>query len=71
MDSWTSLDLVASYSWKPSAGVWFSGTTLTCGIDNVTDEAPPFAAGAFADGYDTSLYSLAGRRYRIALSRDF
>ena len=71
VDSWTSLDLVASYSWKPSAGVWFSGTTLTCGIDNVTDEAPPFAAGAFADGYDTSLYSLAGRRYRIALSRDF
>jgi len=71
IDSWASLDLVASYRWKPSAGAWLSGTTLTCGIDNVTDEAPPFAAGAFADGYDSSLYSLEGRRYRIALSREF
>jgi iron complex outermembrane receptor protein len=71
IDSYTTLDLVASYRWPSTAGVWLSNTTLTVGVDNVSDEAPPFAAGAFADGYDTSLYSLAGRRYRIALSREF
>jgi iron complex outermembrane receptor protein len=71
IDSYTTLDLVASYRWPSTAGVWLSNTTLTVGVDNLSDEAPPFAASAFADGYDTSLYSLAGRRYRIALSRDF
>ena len=71
IDSYTTLDLVASYRWRSTADVWLSNTTLTVGVDNVSDEAPPFAAGAFADGYDTSLYSLAGRRYRIALSREF
>jgi outer membrane receptor protein involved in Fe transport len=71
IDSWTSLDLIASYSWKPSTGAWLGGTTLTLGIDNVTDEMPPFAAGAFADGYDSSLYSLEGRRISLSVNREF
>jgi outer membrane receptor protein involved in Fe transport len=71
VDSWTTLDLVASYQWSTSQNTWLSNTTLTVGVDNATDEPPPFAAGAFADGYDTSLYSLEGRRFRISLSREF
>ena len=71
VDAWTTLDLVASYTWSSSENVWLSNTTLTVGIDNVTDEAPPFAAGAFADGYDSSLYSLAGRQIRVSVSREF
>ena len=71
VDSWTTLDLVASYRWSSSEDVWLGNTTLTVGIDNVTDEAPPFAAGAFADGHDSSLYNLEGRRFRISVSREF
>lgn len=71
VDAWTSLDLVASYHWPDTANAWLSNTTLTVGVDNVTNEAPPFAAGAFADGYDSSLYSLEGRRFRISMSREF
>ncbi|MGJ8653805.1 MAG: TonB-dependent receptor plug domain-containing protein [Opitutaceae bacterium] len=71
VDSWTTLDLVASYHWSDTSSKWLNDTTLTFGIDNVTNEAPPFAAGAFADGYDSSLYSLAGRRLRIGLSKEF
>ena len=71
IDSWTTLDLVASYRWPADAGPWLSNTQLTLGIDNLSDAAPPFAAGAFADGYDSSLYDLAGRRFRIALTREF
>lgn len=71
VDSWTTLDLLASYTWPDSQNIWLRNTTLTIGIDNVTDEPPPFAAGAFADGYDSSLYSLAGRMVRVSLSREF
>ena len=61
IDSWTSLDLVAQYNWSSEREDWLSGTTLTASIDNVTDEEPPFASGAFADVYDSSLYSLEER----------
>ncbi|MEO0509866.1 MAG: TonB-dependent receptor [Verrucomicrobiota bacterium] len=71
IDSWQSLDLVARYTWPESALDWLDGVTLTLSAENVTDEAPPFAAGAFADGYDRSLYSLEGRRMGITLAKDF
>ncbi|WP_269522442.1 TonB-dependent receptor domain-containing protein [Coraliomargarita parva] len=71
IDPWTSLDLMAAYTWLETGNSVMKGTTVQVGIENVTDEEPPFAAGAFADGYDTSLYSLAGRRFTIALSRTF
>lgn len=69
--AWTSLDLLARYNWSDSACDLLRDTTVTVGIENVTNEAPPFAAGAFADGYDSSLYSLEGRRISISLSRRF
>lgn len=71
IDAWTSLDLAAQYAWDAEAHWLAQNSTLTVGIENVTDEAPPFAAGAFADGYDASLYSLEGRRLMISLSRRF
>lgn len=71
IDSWTTLDLLASYTWQDSNSKWLNDTTLTIGINNATNEAPPFAAGAFADGYDSSLYSFEGRRISVSLSRKF
>lgn len=71
IDAWTSLDLAAQYVWNSEA-LWLTrDSTLNIGIENITDQAPPFAAGAFADGYDASLYSLEGRRFMISLSRRF
>ncbi|WPJ94487.1 TonB-dependent receptor [Coraliomargarita algicola] len=69
--AWTTLDLVASYQWTGSAQTWLHNTKLVLGVDNVCNTPPPFAAGAFADGYDTSLYSLTGRSYRISIQREF
>ena len=71
IDAWASLDLAAQYSWSSDSPWLVRDSTLTIGIENVTDEAPPFAAGAFADGYDASLYSAEGRRFMISLSRLF
>lgn len=71
ISAWTSLDLMAQYQWPQQGSTWLSDTTLTFGIENVTNQAPPFAAGAFADGYDSSLYSAEGRRISLSLSREF
>ncbi len=68
---WASLDLLASYAWPATANDWLNNTRLTIGIENATDNPPRFAAGAFADGYDSSLYSLEGRRVSISLRREF
>ena len=40
---------------------WLNNTTLTVGMQNVTDEDPPFVAGAFENGYDESLTTIKGR----------
>ena len=47
------------------------GTTLTVGCNDVFDTPPPFAAGAFNDNYDTSLYSIRNRFVYGAISKKF
>ncbi len=47
------------------------GTTLTVGCNDVFDTPPPFAAGAFNDNYDTSLYSIRNRFIYGAISKKF
>ena len=71
VNSWSTLDLAGSYQWDSNASVWLRDTTLTLGIENVFDEEPPFAAAAFADGYDSSLYTIDGRRISLSLRREF
>ena len=43
---------------------------LSFGIDNVFDEAPPFAAAAFNDSYDGRTYDITGRFVYLRLSRN-
>src|SRR5437016_3963554 len=40
---------------------WLNNMTLTVGMDNVTDEEPPFVAAAFENGYDQQTASVKGR----------
>ena len=47
------------------------GTRLQVGIDNVADTPPPFAAGAFNDNDDTSLFSNRGRFYYVNIQKQF
>jgi iron complex outermembrane receptor protein len=57
---------------RPSLWAYLlGGTTIRTGIVNVFDQAPPFAAGAFNDNYDTSLYSNRGRFYYVSLQKQF
>ena len=48
-----------------------NGTTVTLGMQNVTDENPPFVAGSFENGYDESLADVRGRFWYVQLVKKF
>jgi len=50
---------------------WLNNTTVTLGMQNVTDEDPPFVAGAFENGYDESLTTIKGRFWYVGLKKRF
>jgi iron complex outermembrane receptor protein len=50
---------------------WLNGTTITLGMQNVTDEDPPFVAGSFENGYDESLTTIKGRFWYVGLKKRF
>jgi iron complex outermembrane receptor protein len=50
---------------------WLNNTTITLGMQNVTDEDPPFVAGAFENGYDESLTTIKGRFWYVGLKKRF
>ncbi len=50
---------------------WLNGTTITVGLQNVTDEDPPFVAGNFENNYDESLADVRGRFWYVQLKKRF
>lgn len=50
---------------------WLNQTTITLGMQNVTDEDPPFVAGSFENGYDESLTTIKGRFWYVGLKKRF
>jgi outer membrane receptor protein involved in Fe transport len=50
---------------------WLNGTTIQLGMQNITDEDPPFVAGSFENGYDESLTTIKGRFWYAGLKKRF
>ena len=50
---------------------WLNNTTVTLGMQNVTDEDPPFVAGSFENGYDESIATIKGRFWYVGLKKRF
>jgi outer membrane receptor protein involved in Fe transport len=50
---------------------WLNGVTISAGLQNVTDEDPPFVAGSFENGYDESLTTIKGRFWYVGLKKRF
>jgi outer membrane receptor protein involved in Fe transport len=50
---------------------WLNNVTIGAGLQNVTDEDPPFVAGSFENGYDESLATIKGRFWYIQLKKRF
>ena len=50
---------------------WLNNTTITVGVDNVTDEQPPFVAASFENGYDQQTASVKGRLWYVGIKKRF
>ena len=50
---------------------WLNNTTITLGINNITDQQPPFVAAALENGYDESTANIRGRTWFVALKKRF
>jgi iron complex outermembrane recepter protein len=50
---------------------WLNGTTVTLGMNNVFDLAPPFVAAATENGYDEQIANIKGRTWYVALKKRF
>jgi outer membrane receptor protein involved in Fe transport len=50
---------------------WLNNTTITLGMQNVTDEDPPFVAGSFENGLDESIANIKGRFWYVGLKKRF
>jgi outer membrane receptor protein involved in Fe transport len=64
IDSFLYHDLVASYTFG-------FNTTISAGVTNVTDEAPPFIEVGFNAGTDPATYRLFGRGYYVRATWKF
>ena len=45
---------------------WLNNTTVTLGMNNVFDEAPPFVAAAVENGFDEQTANIKGRFWYAA-----
>jgi len=50
---------------------WLNNTTITVGVNNVFDLAPPFVAAGFENGYDQRQANIRGRTWYVALTKRF
>ena len=50
---------------------WLNSTTITLGVNNVFDLAPPFVAGSNENGYDEATANIKGRTWYVALKKRF
>lgn len=50
---------------------WLNNTTITLGMNNVTDEEPPFVAASFENGYDEETTNIKGRFWYAAIKKRF
>lgn len=57
-------DLTGSFAFS-------QGTTISGGVTNITDEAPPFIASGFNGATSPEMYRMLGRGYFVKLSHEF
>ncbi len=75
VDAFSAFDFALRHTWKKPASralSWLAGTTLTLGVNNLADRAPPLAPQAFDDNNaDISTYDPIGRLWHASLRVKF
>lgn len=66
IDSWLTFDVQFSIALDSKFG-----TNLSLGIDNITDEEPPFSSQAFNDNFDGSMHNLFGMFWYLRINNRF
>ena len=72
IEAFVTLDLNVEYRIASATSGWrrwAKETTIHAGIQNVTDESAPFAAGAFNDSYDVTTHTNKGRFLYMQVSK--
>lgn len=64
VEAWTTIDLQGTYNWN-------RGLAVTLGVDNLTDEDPPFSVESFNDNYDGSIHNLYGAFWYMRVTQRF
>ena len=73
IDSWFTIDMQLAYEFgrtHPTAS-WYNGFRAAVGVQNVTDEEPPYVASSTEDYTDKSTYSILGRMVYFEVSKKF
>ncbi len=69
--SWTTVDALVQYAFGDSRQAPVRNLTLSLGVNNLFDRAPPVAVGAFNDNYDTSTHSIRGRSLFLRVQKEW
>lgn len=71
VDSWYAIDMQLSYKFGEDYGRWLNGLRLTVGVNNVTDNLPPFIASGSEDNTDKGTYDILGRFVYFEIAKKF
>ena len=74
IDSWTTVDLSASWAFNPASPGWLSGSALSVSVTNLFDQMPPRAppqTGLAITGFDPANASPLGRFVALELRKAF
>jgi outer membrane receptor protein involved in Fe transport len=69
IDSWTTVDLTAQYAREEGAG-WLHGLRIGAGVQNVTDEPPPYI-NFYGFNFDATNANVIGRYFYVDVSKQF
>ncbi|WP_129775127.1 TonB-dependent receptor domain-containing protein [Peristeroidobacter soli] len=69
IDSWTTIDLSTQYVTDRRAG-WLSGLRIGVGVQNLTDEAPPFV-NYYGYDFDGTNANAIGRYFFVDIAKQF
>lgn len=71
VDSWYAIDMQLSYKFGEDYGRWLNGLRLTVGVNNLTDNLPPFIASGSEDNTDKGTYDILGRFVYFEIAKKF
>jgi len=66
-----TIDMQLAYKFGPKYGRYLQNTRVAIGVNNITDESPPFIASAIEDNTDKSTYDILGRFIYFEITKTF